>query len=328
MTSAPKDSPDTPAEPTPPKNKPAKKRKKKLTDSAIYWVMGALFLIILIIIATPPLRDNRFVQGIAGLFMALLVAVVLYHFLPGPEWLAGSIAIVSAPAFFFVILPPLAEILWPPQFIEGRVTYRGTSSGVEGVTVAVLHADQSTQTNERGEFRLGHVSSEATQLQLRYQSIDTVVTISKDETYSVIPRSESFESRRRPVESVGWSHHTSPACPDTFGMSEPSLYVFENTFPADPASYGVEVDGLRDIRLILDFSAYSGVVITHAQSVGVAPGLEVPHDGSAIRQWVFRKSGEDWPVRVEFCVARPTDDAENTEIPLRGYYSISGTRSN
>jgi hypothetical protein len=319
-----------PTPPIEPLNQDKNPKNEKNHDLAILLILGAVIVLIFLIVLIPDLRENRFTQGAAGVLMAFFIAVVFYYFLPLPVGAKVPITVISAGAFFIYAVPPIERLLGlSDNIVEGIVTYRGTMMGVRDVSVSVPNADQSTQTDENGEFTFAHVASGVKELRIRYQAIDTTVTISKEKSYSIIPRAAEVTSGRRELEAEGWSQRVSSVCPKEDGMADPKLYVYQKTFSAEPAAYGIEGAGLAGVRLLLDFSPHSGAVITAAQSVGAANGEAVSHEeGTIPRQWVYRNGGKEWPVRLEFCVARPVEDADDPEIPLRGFYSVSATRFN
>lgn len=285
---------------------------------------GICVAILLIVLLHPELREDRFSQALAGVILALLVAIILFSLFP-PK--AGvPIAIGTATGFYLFLFPRIQASLFPTREILGTVTYQGSQRAVPSVVVRVSNSGQEDTTDHAGEFVLRRVASDTRDLKFSVEQFDTIVPVSPSNHYPIVPLIRALETFPKAIPPTLWRRAASNSCPQQ--PVAPQLYVLEASIPVDTVA---EAD-LRDKRLEeglllhVRLSPRRGVTIVDAQTPGPPSGWE---DNPALERpnwkWTFpvATGRAAVPLRLEVCYA--TDGTtQTTEPPFEAISWIQG----
>lgn len=296
----------------------AKPRRRAPAASHPYGVIAATGICVaflLLILLHPELRQERFAQALAGIILALLVAVILFSLFP-PK--AGvPLAIGTAAGFYLFLFPKVQASLFPVAEILGTVTYQGSQRAVPKVVVRVGNSGQADTTDNVGEFVLRRVAPGVKELRFSVEQFDTIVPVSSSNIYPIVPQIRTFETLPKTIPAASWKQAQRSACPQKH--VPPRLYILETAIPVDtirePELRGkrLEAGVLVHVRL----SPQHGVTIVDAQSVGPLPGWEDnPARERPNWKWSFPvETTRSVPLRLEVCY-EPAEGRDTVEPPF------------
>lgn len=210
-------------------------RRPKAETDAIKLLVGVCFGVILLILLVPGLRRAQFAQGMAGLVMALLVAVVIFALFPpavDPKVKLPA-ALVSAAGFFLVLVPKIKPMVFPRGDLIGDVQFEGTSTPVEGATIRLRGSQTEVTTGKNGNFVLTDVRSDATDLEIHYRQFDTTVAVNDAGHYAVVPRFAPVASEPKSVEGARWAENTTARCTPTGPGARPRRFALKEPLAMD-----------------------------------------------------------------------------------------------
>lgn len=204
-------------------------RRSKTETDAIKLLVGVCFGVILLILLVPGIRRAPFAQGMAGLVMALLVAVVIFALFPpaADPRVKLPAALVSAAGFFLVLVPKIKPMVFPRGDLVGDVQFEGTSTPVEGATIRLRGSQTEVTTNKNGNFVLTDVRSDATDLEIHYKQFDTTVAVNDAGHYAVVPRFGSASTEPKSVEAARWVENTTARCTPSVAGAKPRRFALE-----------------------------------------------------------------------------------------------------
>lgn len=281
----------------------ARPRRRPPASSHPYWVLavsGVCVAFLLLILLHPQLREQRFAQSIAGLLLALLIAVVLFSLFPPTAGI--PIALGTATGFYLLLFPRIQSALFPNREILGTVTYQHSERGVPGARVRIRNSGQAAVADSFGEFVLRRVAADVSELVLSAEGFDTVVPLSRNGVYAVVPEMKRIETLPRQVPAAAWAEEPGDRCPQQGAPSR--LFVLDTSIAVDSTEHaelrGKQVQGLV---LHVRVAPRGRGTILDAQSAGPLPGWEdSPSSERPNWKWSFPVGNQGAvPIRLEVC---------------------------
>jgi len=177
-------------------------RRTKISLVAVFAVVLILLGFLVFLLAYDDLKRIGWVQGLAGVIMSLIVAVVLFSIVysaaevRGAAFLGGVLGISGAALFYVFLLPRIYPFFFPARSVSGYVYFKRNNPGealqaVANVTARIPATNQhSNPTDETGYFTIADVYVDPTKLDFDYAANTYLVNVSDypDQHYDIIPR--------------------------------------------------------------------------------------------------------------------------------------------
>lgn len=210
-------------------------RRPKAETDAIKLLVGVCFAVILLVLLVPGIRRAPFAQGMAGLVMALLVAVVIFALFPptvDPKVKLPA-SLLSAAGFFLVLVPKIKPMVFPRGDLVGDVQFEGTSTPVEGATIRLRGSQTDVTTGKNGNFVLTDVRSDATDLEIHYKQFDTTVVVNDAGHYPVVPRFAPASTEPKSVDVARWVESRTAPCTPSVAGARPRRFAIQEPLSMD-----------------------------------------------------------------------------------------------
>ena len=203
------------------------RRPSKSKPEVVKPLVAVSFGVILLILIVPGIRRSPFAQGIAGLLMALIVAVVIFAVFPTSvnQKLKLPTSFLSAAGFFVLLLTKIRPMVFPIVPLSGTVHFEGTSTPVVGARVLLAGSQTPVVTNTDGQFYLKDVRTDATRLEIHYNGFDTTLVVNDSSRYAVVPRFGPISTPPQSIDAARWKENKVDRC--TFGQSKARTRRFE-----------------------------------------------------------------------------------------------------
>ena len=100
-------------------------QRPKAEVQSIRALVGLCLAIIVLILVVPSIRRDPFAQGVAGLVLALLVAVIIFALFPGqaPVSVKLPVSVATAAGFYLALLPRIKPFIFPVGVLRGEVRF-------------------------------------------------------------------------------------------------------------------------------------------------------------------------------------------------------------
>jgi hypothetical protein len=191
--------------------------------------------VILLVLLVPGIRRAPFAQGMAGLVMALLVAVVIFALFPptvDPKVKLPA-SLLSAAGFFLVLVPKIKPMVFPRGDLVGDVQFEGTSTPVGGATIRLRGSQTEVTTGKNGNFVLTDVRSDATDLEIHYQQFDTTVAVNDAGHYAVVPRFAPASTQPKSIDAARWTENRTAPCTPSAPGARPRRFALAQPLALD-----------------------------------------------------------------------------------------------
>ena len=193
-------------------------RRPSTPIGVVIGTIAVLLVFVVFLLVFKDLNQKLWVQGMVGLILALIIAVILFsvvqsqiHVRGAALW-GGVLGISGAALFYLLLLPRIKPFIFPAHSISGYVFYKTNGPqdpliAVQGVTAVVPATGQkSAPTDATGSFIIGNVYEDASDLLFQHagNTYPAKTSDHKDGRYAIIPqRPTEPPQTRRPVE-VKW----------------------------------------------------------------------------------------------------------------------------
>lgn len=290
--------------------------------AAVFATILILIGFVIFLLVYGDLRRLLWVQGMVGVIMALIVAVILFSIVYSVVEVEKVVlwgVVVSgggAAIFYFLILPQIKPFFFPTHAIAGYVFYKDDPkeplTAVPGVVAVVPTTGQkSAPSDNSGRFVIEAVYSDETSMQFEHggKTYPVLTTNYPDGRYPVIPRPRVEPSPQKRSVTVSWKKNAAYKC-DKEGYTSATGY----TLVATLAKNDEEVSrGAKKLHLKVTLAEQFGDI---TQPGDMQPGnsIDFLEDGDKAGRsqgWEWAKIDENQPnIKVGICVSRKDGNQE------------------
>lgn len=296
---------------------PRPARRPKAEVQSIRALVVLCLAVIMTIVFVPSVRAVPFAQGIAGLTMALLVAVVIFALFPAPPGIKVPVSLVTASGFYLALLPRIERYIFPVTNLNGLVRYEGTSIPVEHASIT---ADgRPTTTDAAGAFSISRIPSDVDSIEIRFRQFDTTVAVNARGVYAVVANYETRTSAPRAIPGR-WVDGRAELCgARSPGSPRARAFAIAESLSTNPEEWRSRRVADRSIHLRLRPSGQASIVsATISEPEGAARDLR---GGDEVWHWKAKATHDVVVARITACV---TGAANAAPAPLELSYWLEG----
>lgn len=305
----------------PPPSPRQPRQRSKLEVQSVRALVVLCVAVIVLILVVPSLRRAPFAQGVAGLVIALLVAVIIFALFPAPTSVKLPVSLVTASGFYLALLPRIKPFIFPVGTLSGEVRYEGTSEVVEGAQIR-LPGSRTAVTDANGAFALTDVRSDVTEFAIRFRQFDTTVTVNDRGIYAVVPKYRAITSATRSVGADRWIERTTNRCAAAApGHGRMRMFAVTDTLVAAADDWSGRRVSDSTFHLRVRPTDLAAIAIAVLSAPERATRLDVEAERPALH-WFLTAPPPRVPVRLEVCVEKAPSTGS---APLQLTYWLEGT---
>jgi len=308
-------------------------RRPQTPLAAAFATIIILIALLVFLLVYDDLRTKLWIQGMSGVIMALIVAVVLFavlnsvlHVKNANLW-GGIVGGGGAVIFYLLVLPQIKPFFFPTHALSGYVYFKQDNptaplTPVAGVVAEIPTTGQkSAATDDSGRFVLDGVYADETNLQLQYagKTYPVVTTNYPNSRYPVIERAPVEPQPNRRAVGVAWQSSPAYKC-DLQGYTKATGFMLTATLTKDGDEMRV---GAKRLHLKVTLPTGFGDL--------TQPDAQLPPksiDFVEVNDVDTRNQGWEWDdiqdketkVKVAICVNSKTPDREVAATDFQTIY--------
>jgi hypothetical protein len=305
-------------------------RSRSVPLLAVFGIILILFAFVIFLLTNDYLRRQIWVQGLVGVVMAAIVAVILFTIVDSvlkvekaPLWgvvVSGS----GAAIFYLLVLPQLKPYFFPTHPVSGFVYYQKQNAAepaepVRGVIAEIPTTGQtSPETNERGRFDIPAVYVGETQLKFHHAGKAYDSAITPDGNYYIIVRPPR-EPRPQPKSLAKWKESREYKC-ELEDYANATGFTLDTSLPKDADEIA---RGATRLHLKVTLPEKFGDL---TQPADTQPGNSIDFVDTGdiegrTQGWEWDDIKEEHPnIKVNICVSRKAGQPKPSASDLQTIY--------
>jgi hypothetical protein len=312
------------------------------------WIVFAMILVligfVIFLLAYDDLSAKASVQGMVGIVLTLIVAVILFSIVNsamqvrGAALWGGVLGISGAALFYLLLLPMIKPFIFPSHSIYGYVFYESSNPQnlvpVPGVIAVLPSTNQrSAPTDASGRFDIVSVYSDDTNIQFQHggTTYPAKTTDHADGRYAIIPvRVTEPNPIQRPV-ATPWEQSKTYKC--SLMAEQRYVAAMGFTLNATLARNDQEISrNAKSLHLKVRLDKEFGDLTQPNDRDTESPSFDFVEPGDV----ETRVLGWEWPivdvnqrnVKIDLCVNRRKGDkvASPSDLATIYWYGVRGEK--